>query len=173
MLFRSNEPRALFLWGLAAYQDKAYQLAIDRWAHLYELSAPNAPWRKRLEDSIRQAADDGGLPAPDLPEKAKASTSQGEADSSQMSAAEQQAMIEGMVAGLAARLEDSPDDREGWLKLARSYKVLGRPDEQINALFRAAELDKSDIAVLIKLSEVILQSGESEQHARQIGRAHV
>ena len=165
-----NEPRALFLWGLAAYQDEAYQLAIDRWAYLYQLSAPNAPWRERLEDSIRQAADDGGLPAPELPEKAKANTSQGEADSSQMSAAEQQAMIEGMVAGLAARLEDSPDDREGWLRLARSYKVLGRPDEQINALFRAAELDKSDIAVLIKLSEVILQSGKSEQHARRIGK---
>ena len=165
-----NEPRALFLWGLAAYQDEAYQLAIDRWAYLYQLSAPNAPWRERLEDSIRQAADDGGLPVPDLPENAQASTSQDEADSSQMSAAEQQEMIEGMVAGLAARLEDSPDDRDGWLRLARSYNVLGRPDEQINALFRAAELDKSDIAVLIKLSEVILQSGESEQHARRIGK---
>ncbi len=165
-----NEPRALFLWGLAAYQDEAYQLAIDRWAYLYQLSAPNAPWRERLEDSIRQAADDGGLPAPDLPEKTKASTSQGEADLSQISAAEQQAMIEGMVAGLAARLEDIPDDREGWLRLARSYKVLGRSDEQINALFRAAELDKSDIAVLIKLSELILKSGGSEQHARRIGK---
>ena len=44
-----NEPRALFLWGLAAYQDEAYQLAIDRWAYLYQLSAPNAPWRERLK----------------------------------------------------------------------------------------------------------------------------
>jgi len=165
-----NEPRALFLWGLAAYQDEAYQLAIDRWAYLYQLSAPNAPWRKRLEDSIRQAADDGGLPVPDLPKIAQVSTSQGEADSSQMSAAEQQEIIEAMVAGLAARLEDSPDDRDGWLRLARSYQVLGRLDAQINALFKAAELDPSEIAVLLTLSEVILQSGQSEQHARRIGK---
>ena len=165
-----NEPRALFLWGLAAYQDEAYQLAIDRWAYLHQLSAPNAPWRKRLEDSIRQAADDGGLPVPDLPEKAQASTSQDEADSSQMSAAEQQEMIEGMVAGLAARLEDSPDDRDAWLRLARSYQVLGRLDAQIHALFKAAELDPSEIALLLTLSEVILQSGQSEQHARRIGK---
>ena len=165
-----NEPRALFLWGLAAYQDEAYQLAIDRWTYLYQLSAPKAPWRKRLEDSIRQAADDGGLPVPDLPEKAQASTSQGEADSSQMSAAEQQEMIKGMVAGLAARLEDSPDDRDGWLRLARSYQVLGRLDAQTNALFKAAELDPSETAVLLTLSEVILQSGQSKQHARRIGK---
>ena len=123
-----------------------------------------------MEDSIRQAADVGGLPVPDLPEKLQASTSQGEAVPNQMSAAEQQEMIEGMVAGLAARLEDSPDDRDGWLRLARSYQVLGRLDAQINALFKAAELDPSEIDILFTLSEVILQSGQSEQHARRIGK---
>jgi len=123
-----------------------------------------------LEDSIQQAAGDGGLPVPDLLEKAQASISQGEADASQMSAAEQQEMIEGMVAGLAARLEDSPDDRDGWLRLARSYQVLGRLEAQINALFKAAELDPSETTVLLTLSEVILQSGQSEQHARRIGK---
>lgn len=170
-----NEPRALFLWGLAAYQDEAYQLAIDRWAYLYWLSAPDALWRERLEDSIRQAASDGGLPVPDLmiiglPDKEQASNTQGRADPNQMSATQQQEMIEGMVAGLAARLEDSPDDLDGWLRLARSYQVLGQPDEQINALFRAAELDLSDIGILIALSEVILKSGLSELHAQRIGK---
>lgn len=40
-------------------------------------------------------------------------------------AGDEQAMIRGMVEGLAARLEQSPDDPEGWVRLVRSYAVLG------------------------------------------------
>jgi cytochrome c-type biogenesis protein CcmH len=47
------------------------------------------------------------------------------------------AMIEGMVAQLAARLEDEPGDAEGWARLVRSYMVLGRPEEARAALERA------------------------------------
>lgn len=38
---------------------------------------------------------------------------------------QQQAMIQGMVSGLAAKLEANPDDAEGWVKLVRAYAVLG------------------------------------------------
>lgn len=41
-------------------------------------------------------------------------------------AAQQQEMIEGMVAGLAERLAQDPDDVEGWRMLGRSYSALGR-----------------------------------------------
>jgi cytochrome c-type biogenesis protein CcmH len=34
-------------------------------------------------------------------------------------------MIRGMVERLAARLQDNPDDLEGWRRLARAYQVLG------------------------------------------------
>ncbi len=33
--------------------------------------------------------------------------------------------VQGMVASLAARLEDNPEDPEGWVRLVRSYAVLG------------------------------------------------
>ena len=46
------------------------------------------------------------------------------ASASQMSEAERGDMIQGMVAGLADRLDDQPDDIEGWLMLIRSYAVL-------------------------------------------------
>ena len=42
-----------------------------------------------------------------------------------MSADDRSAFIRSMVEGLAARLEENPDDPEGWLRLARSYQVLG------------------------------------------------
>lgn len=41
--------------------------------------------------------------------------------------------IQGMVAGLAERLKANPDDTQGWLMLARSYKSLGRPTEAADA----------------------------------------
>ncbi|MEM9494458.1 MAG: hypothetical protein AAGA09_00520 [Pseudomonadota bacterium] len=46
---------------------------------------------------------------------------------------ERAAMIENMVAGLEARLEETPDDINGWRMLARSYGVLRRPKDAARA----------------------------------------
>ena len=46
---------------------------------------------------------------------------------------ERRRMIEGMVAGLAERLKSEPDNPEGWRMLARSYHVLGRPQDSVAA----------------------------------------
>ncbi|MCB1832363.1 MAG: hypothetical protein KDH19_02785, partial [Geminicoccaceae bacterium] len=42
-----------------------------------------------------------------------------------MSEEEQKEMIAGMVGGLAERLDENPDDLQGWIMLLRSYGVLG------------------------------------------------
>lgn len=169
-----DEPRALFLDGLAAYQDEKFQLAIDRWMYLYERSSADAPWLARLEDSIRRAADDGNLVLPDFaatqqanPQNNPQNNPEG-ADRADLPEGEQREMIEQMVAGLAARLANEPDDRDGWLRLARSYAVLGRVPEQIDALLAAAARDMSDEGLVIHLAEVILQSGRSERYAARI-----
>lgn len=41
---------------------------------------------------------------------------------------EQAAQINAMVTGLAARLEDNPDDLQGWLRLIRARSVLGETE---------------------------------------------
>jgi cytochrome c-type biogenesis protein CcmH len=50
------------------------------------------------------------------------------------------AMIRGMVDGLAGRLEQSPRDREGWIKLIRSRTVLREMDAAKQALDRALKV---------------------------------
>ncbi len=46
---------------------------------------------------------------------------------------EQQAMIMGMVESLQQRLAENPDDEEGWLRLIRSFEVLGDvPQERLS-----------------------------------------
>jgi len=52
--------------------------------------------------------------------------------------------IEAMVEKLAARLKDEPDNAEGWVMLARSYRVLGRFKEAAAAYAAAAGRSKPD-----------------------------
>lgn len=69
------------------------------------------------------------------------------AAASQLSEAEQADMIEGMVAGLAARLEEQPHDPDGWVMLIRSYRTLGKDDKAAEALEKVKEFyaDQSDL----------------------------
>ena len=53
---------------------------------------------------------------------------------------ERAAMIEGMVDGLASRLEAEPDDLRGWRMLARSQGVLGRHEAAAGSYLKAIEL---------------------------------
>ncbi|WP_291000852.1 c-type cytochrome biogenesis protein CcmI [Hoeflea sp.] len=59
------------------------------------------------------------------------------AAAAQMSPADRTAMIRGMVETLDAKLTDNPDDIEGWLRLVRSYTVLGDRAAAEQALVRA------------------------------------
>lgn len=56
----------------------------------------------------------------------------------EMTAEERAEFIQSMVDRLASRLEEEPDDLDGWLQLARAYGVLGQPDKALEA-YRAAE----------------------------------
>jgi len=66
--------------------------------------------------------------------------------------AQQQAQINqirGMVAKLADEMKQHPDDLEGWLRLGRSYAVLGQGDDAAAAFAQAEKLKPNDPAVLM------------------------
>ena len=57
-------------------------------------------------------------------------------------------MIHSMVARLAERLAASPDDADGWIRLGRSYRVLGEATKSRAAYAEAVRLRPNDISVL-------------------------
>ncbi|MBB5519320.1 c-type cytochrome biogenesis protein CcmI [Amphiplicatus metriothermophilus] len=79
-----------------------------------------------------------------------------------MSAEERAAMIESMVAGLAARLAEQPDDLEGWIMLGRSYAVLGDAAKSAEAYERAAALDPDDAMLRVAQGRALLALGAEE-----------
>ena len=63
--------------------------------------------------------------------------------------------VEAMVAKLAARLEQSPDDGNGWALLARSYLVMKRYPESIAAYERATSLLKDNADLLADYADAL------------------
>ena len=51
-----NEPRAMFLAGLAKFQDGDNESAIRLWQNLLAKSQPDAPWISTVRDNIKSAA---------------------------------------------------------------------------------------------------------------------
>jgi len=60
---------------------------------------------------------------------------------------------EQMVAQLAERLADNPDDPRGWDMLARSYMVLGRHRDAIEALHRLRAFTGETPDLLVRLAD--------------------
>ena len=83
------------------------------------------------------------------------------ADAAQSDQSQQQPSIEEMVALLQQRMNENPDDPEGWLMLGRSLKTMQRYDEAKAALLKAKELMPEDALILVELAETSLYaSGE-------------
>lgn len=94
------------------------------------------------------------LPAPPAaaPAPGRGPTAADMAEGEAMPPAARDAMIRKMVDGLATRLKASPRDRDGWIKLMRSYSVLGEAAKARSALdaalaaFSDSETDRQALA---------------------------
>ena len=60
-----------------------------------------------------------------------------------------------MIKALSARLEQNPNDGNGWAMLARSYAVLGRYNEALPAYEKAAGLLHNDPVLLVDYADVL------------------
>ena len=84
------------------------------------------------------------------------------AAAARMSPEEQRAMIASMVDRLAARLEQQPDDIEGWRMLARSYRVLGRREEAAEVYGTLARKLPEDVEAQLDYALALLETVPAE-----------
>ncbi len=132
--------------------------ALDRGAQVYE----GAPF---VQQQLRQAAVELGLvQSADTP-GTRGPTEEEVAAASQMTRAEQEEMIRGMVGGLAERLKGRPDDLQGWQMLARSYGVLGEQAKAVEAYRQVLNLDAENGDALFFLGEAAAQGGDTDAAA--------
>jgi cytochrome c-type biogenesis protein CcmH len=75
----------------------------------------------------------------------------------------QDAMISGMVERLATRLEASPNDEEGWIKLMRARSVLKQDDLGRQALRKSLAAFASDPQAQKRLADAGAAFGFSAQ----------
>jgi cytochrome c-type biogenesis protein CcmH len=136
----AHEPRAQFYLGIAEVQGGKKDAAAARWRALLAAAPKDAPWRGSIEAEL--AALTNPAPGPTA-EQADAAAN--------MTPEARRKMIEGMVSGLAARLDKNPNDLAGWLRLVRAYGVLGKRAEADAALTRARAAFSGDKAALAEL----------------------
>jgi cytochrome c-type biogenesis protein CcmH len=144
-----KEPR---VWlALAKEQDgKLDEAAADYQALIAEAPA-GAPWRGFLQERL------------DMLKGAKASAKEPDAASAaavqSMSPEDRQAFITRMVDGLAERLKTNVKDKDGWMKLIRSYQMLGRKEDASKALANAKAGLAGDEAAVRDVDDLARQLG--------------
>jgi cytochrome c-type biogenesis protein CcmH len=160
------EPRILI--AIAKEQDGQFKEAVEDWRALLANAKQDEPWRAMAEKRMQAAeahlagAPLGTEPPPQAASGqggAKGPTSADIAAAQAMDPAERQAMIERMVQGLAARLDQGGGSLADWLTLVRAYTVLDRKDDAVKALDRAKNEFSSDGEALEKLDRLADELG--------------
>jgi cytochrome c-type biogenesis protein CcmH len=180
-----KDARARFFIGLAKQQAGNKAAALSDWNSLLADVDPNEPWlpdlKQRVTDLRRDLGNDGATPPPAAPRassdglleflKAEKSKPQEVAPAARgprpedirkaenMAPEDRTAMIRGMVDGLASRLDQSPRDAEGWIKLMRSRVVLGDADQARKSLQRALTFFTEDGPDRTRIVEAAQQLG--------------
>ena len=157
-----DEAPARFFLGLAKDQAGDPAGAIKDWLALIEEAQPGADYTLVIRDRVIELSSASGIelgerlaglataqPTPSaipIPAPMPAPTQAQVAAAEAMPAADRQAMIRGMVEGLEARLAGNPNDAEGWVRLIRSWSVMGDAARAEQALRRAADAFAGDPA---------------------------
>jgi cytochrome c-type biogenesis protein CcmH len=146
----ANRVEARYFLGLAAEQDGDYSQAAATWRALLEAAPPDAPWIDVLRGALARVNPGGATGSPRIDPSDEQVTA-----SRQLGPEQRKAMIEGMVERLSERLHRDGADVDGWLRLVRSYLVLGQPEKARAAVIDARRALAGDAIKLRRLDDLL------------------
>ena len=151
---------ARYYYGLMAAQVGRFDRTFGLWEPLLREGPPDAPWIAPIRAQIADVAARAGVsytlpPDPALP----GPDGDAVAAAEEMSEADRQAMIEGMVAQLGSRLATEGGTVEEWARLISSLAVLERQDEAAEIYAEALERFAGSPAQQSFLREAALNAG--------------
>lgn len=162
---KPDDPRVRFYLALALEQTGKASQAKEAFEALAKDSPAGAPWMALVNEHIAKV---GGAPVTAPAQgagRAPGNPTQDQvAEIQSMVPADRQAAIRGMVDTLAARLEEEPRNLEGWLRLVRSYAVLGDREKASLALASGLKIfppASEEGRQLVTVSQEMGLSGES------------
>jgi cytochrome c-type biogenesis protein CcmH len=133
----SNDMRARFFLAIALEQDGNKAKSIDAFRAIAAQTDPASPIGEAVAAKIAelQPQTEAGAAIAAMPQN------------------DQTKMIRAMVAGLAQKLETNPADIEGWLRLIRSYAVLGEKSEAEAAITKARTVFANNADMLRRIND--------------------
>ena len=154
---------ARYYLALGHLQRNRLQEASDGFRSIVADSPADAPWLPAVRERISQTArlmgldDDSQMASADQSspgaQPMRGPTREQMQAAQEMDAEDRQAMIRSMVDGLAERLEENPDDLQGWLRLGRARGVLGEWDKAAAAYDNALRLAPDDPQIAAQLAD--------------------
>jgi cytochrome c-type biogenesis protein CcmH len=160
-----NAPRSRYYLALARLQEGDAKGALQAWVDLAADAPADAEWVALVRQRIAEAASALGIDPATLKPASGAPTGAAVAAAAKSAAdaspEQRQAMINAMVERLAARLEEQPDDVDGWVRLGRSYMVLNQPEKARDAYARAVKLRPEDAGLKAALADATAAAGKS------------
>jgi cytochrome c-type biogenesis protein CcmH len=146
--------QARYFLGLAAEQDGNHGRAATIWRELVASAAPGAPWVDDLRAAIARVEGDAPARNPQSPNDEQM------AAVSDLNTDQRELMVRGMVEGLSTRLhQEEALNLDGWVRLVRSYLVLGERDKARAAAIDARRALATDPSKLQRLNDLIKQLG--------------
>ncbi len=162
---------AQYYYGLMYAQTGRPDLTFRIWSRLLAAGPPNAAWIAPIRGQIEDIAALAGetrftlppLPGEGTPDQTAPGPSAEDIEAaSEMSEADRQAMIKGMVEGLAQRLAEDGGTADEWARLIRALGILGDLDRAKAIYQEALNVFAADAASIARVQAAAADVGVDE-----------